>query len=163
MTVNDASVATLSWGIKDSFRDYLSRQADFSLNLDDDATVGAGNRIHFPVAADRPAYDVPDGGVVTSARGTAVFRAHQGMMRLSLKDPALLKRGPELVLAFDFSVKDDGSGPDFFEVARLIQLPSAVETQREYQTMLLPDAMGMFNDMYAADTELDVVQVGVPA
>lgn len=163
MTESALPTTTLSWGIKDSFRDYLSRQADFSLNLDDGATVGARNRVHFPVVEDRPVDDVAEGGVVTQARGTALFRAHHGMMKLSLKDPAILKRGSGLVLALDFSAEDGGSVPDYFEVAHLVELPAAAQNQREYQTLLLPDATGMFNDMYDADSELDVVQVGVPA
>lgn len=165
ITVTESALpaTTLSWGIKDSFRDYLSRQADFSLDLDGSATVGAGNRVHFPVIEDRPMDEVPDGGVVTQARGTALFRAHHGMMKLSLKDPAILKRGSGLVLALDFSVEDGRAVPDYFEVARLVELPAAAPDQREYRTMLLSDATGMFNDMYEADSELDVVQVGVPA
>lgn len=163
MTESAVPTTTLSWGIKDSFRDYLSRQADFSLDLNEGATVGAGNRVHFPVVEDRSADDVPDGGVVTQARGTALFRAHHGMMKLSLKDPAILKQGSGLVLAFDFSVEDGGSVPDYFEVARLVDPPATAQDQREYRTLLLPDATGMFNDMYDADSELDVVQVGVPA
>lgn len=42
----------LGWGIKDSFRGYLTRQADFSLNVDDGASVGPGNAVLFPLVED---------------------------------------------------------------------------------------------------------------
>lgn len=48
----------LGWGIKDSFRAYLSRQVDFSRNVDDG-----------------------------------------GMMRLSLRNPVVIRSGPDLAMS----------------------------------------------------------------
>lgn len=149
-----AFAGTLGWGIKGSFRAYLSRQADFSLNLDDGATVGVGNRVHFRLVETDPA-----DGVLWAARGHAIFRAHHGMMRLSLKNPIIRQRGSDVVLAFDFGPEADGSSPAHFDVARLVELPTTDGTERQYQAFLLPEATGMFNDMYDANSELDGVTV----
>ncbi|MEW1981129.1 HtaA domain-containing protein [Citricoccus sp. NPDC079358] len=143
----------LGWGIKDSFRGYLSRQADFSLNVDDGASVGAGNAVQFPLVEDRSE------DVVWATRGHAVFRAHGGMMRLSLRNPVVRLSGADLVMAFDVGSGPQGAEPDYFEVARLVEVPSEDPRQRAYRTFLLPDATGMFNDMYDADSELDAVTV----
>lgn len=153
-----AFAGTLGWGIKDSFRAYLSRQADFSLNLEDGVTVGVGNRVHFRLVGADPAE-----GVVWAARGHAIFRAHHGMMRLSLKDPLIRQRGGDLVLAFDFGPEADGSSPEHFDVARLVELPTTDAAERRYQAFLLPEATGMFNDMYDANSELDGVTVSTAA
>jgi Htaa len=153
-----ASVGALSWGIKASFRDYLSRQADFSLNLDGGADIGAGNTVRFPLAARPPVEDI-----VWSARGHAVYRAHGGMMRLSLRDPRVVQAGSDLVLAFDFGSGAEGSPSSHFGVARLVERPSADPTTRTYQAFLLPEATGLFNDMYDADSELDDVTVVLEA
>lgn len=145
---------TLSWGIKDSFRDYLSRQADFSLNVYEGASVGAGNAVQFPLVKGSA-----DDGVLFAARGHAVFRAHNGMMRLSLKDPIVTINGSNLTLALDFSADASGDAPDYFEVARLVEVAGENDHQRTFRAFLLPEATGMFNDMYEADSELDAVTV----
>lgn len=155
MTNTIAPTGDLSWGVKDSLRSYLSRQADFSLNVEDGASVGAGNVICFRLAG------VPGEDAVWTGRGHAVLRAHGGMMRLSLKNPVVRRSGADLVLAFDFGSEQAGAAPDYFEVARLEEVPGEAPEQRTYRTFLLPDATGMFNDMYEADSELDVVTVTI--
>lgn len=147
----------LGWGIKDSFRGYLSRQADFSLNVDDGASVGAGNAVQFPLVEDRSE------GVVWATRGHAVFRAHGGMMRLSLRNPKVTRSGADLVMAFDVGSEPQGAEPDHFAVARLVEVPSGDPRQRTYRAYLLPSATGMFNDMYDSDVEMDPVTVTTEA
>jgi hypothetical protein len=149
-----ANAGTLGWGVKQSFRDYLSRQADFSLNLDDGATVGAGNTVQFPVVEDDPTE-----GVVCSARGRAVFRAHGGMMRLTLKDPRVVRTGSGLELAFDIGSVAEGSAARHVPVARLEERPGTDPATQTYRTFLLADATGLFNDIYPAESELDEVVV----
>jgi hypothetical protein len=85
------------------------------------------------------------------------------MMRLSLKDPIVRKAGSELRLAFDFGAGTTGAEPDYFEVARLVEVATGELHQRTFQAFLLPDATGMFNDMYDPDAELDVVTILVEA
>jgi hypothetical protein len=150
-----AAVGSIHWGIKDTFRDYLTRQADFSLNVEDGAVVGAGNAIQFPlIEAATPLEDT-----VWATRGLAVFRAHGGMMRLSLRNPVVTQGGSGLRLAFDFGSEPAGAAPDYFEVARLEEVPSDHPDRRTFRTFLLPEATGMFHDMYDADSELDAVIV----
>lgn len=154
MDERSTQAGTLAWGIKDSFRDYLSRQVDFSLTVDHGASVGAGNTVEFPLVG-APAID----NVVWATHGHAVFRAHSGMMRLSLKNPVVTKKDGELLLAFDFGSEPDGAAAEYFEVARLEELPSGNALRCTYRTFLLPDATGMFNDMYDAGSELDLITV----
>lgn len=149
------TVGSLSWGIKDSFRDYVSRQADFSLTVSDHASIGPGNVIQFPVKAG-------SGNVEWMSEGWAVFVAHGGMMRLSLKNPVVRWSDLDLVLAFEFDSGMDGSQPEHFEVARLVEVSTTEDTMRRtYRAFLLPDAVGMFNEMYDPGSELDVVTVAM--
>lgn len=139
----------LSWGIKGSFRDYLSRQADFSLTVADHASIGPGNVVRFPLREG-------NGTAEWTGAGLALFVAHGGMMRLSLKNPVIKWSGSNLVIAFEFGAGINGT--DHFDVARLEEVPSDDPT-RTYKSFLLPDAVGMFNEMYAPDSELDAVTV----
>lgn len=149
------SSSHLSWGIKDSFRSYLSRLADFSLNVEDGASVGAGNAVCFPLTA------VSTGDAVWSGLGHAIFRAHGGMMRLSLKNPVVRESGKELLLTFDFGSVPGTDGSDYFEVARLEEISDKDSAGRTFRTFLLPGATGLFNDMYDQDTEMDPVTIAL--
>ena len=154
----------LRWGIKESFRNYLGRQADFSLNVYGGASVGAGNAVHFPLTQSTtettPAQTATQDGVLFAGQGQAMFLAHHGMMRLSLKNPIVRQDGSELTLAFDFGTGAEGTAPDYFEVARLVATAAGDDRRRTFQAFLLPEATGMFNDMYEADSELDAVIIG---
>lgn len=160
MDQHNTSAQYLRWGIKESFRDYLGRQADFSLNVYGGASVGAGNAVHFPLTQGSTDESSADGGVMWAAQGNALFLAHHGMMRLSLKDPIVRKDGSDLTLAFDFGTDVSGTKPEYFGVARLVEIPAGDDRRRTFQAFLLPDATGMFNDMYEADSELDTLTIG---
>ena len=148
------SASYLSWGIKDSFRDYLSRLADFSLNVEEGAFVGAGNAVCFPLDAN--ATDGAD-DIVWAGLGHAVFCAHGGMMRLSLKNPVVKQNSEEQVLAFELGSATDTDESDYFDVARLEESPDEDSERRTLRTFLLPGATSLFNDMYDPHTELDPV------
>jgi hypothetical protein len=152
--------ATLSWGVKQSFRGYVE---------------GAGGTIETGAGAERTA----DGGFTFApapgeglsrdqtgrlegqARflGEVSFKAHGGMLSVFLVDPILEIDGDKAVL----TVADHPARDRRLEVA---QLDLAAMTVGEGGEIELPAALMMFGcqwlgDHYPARTALDPVRLGV--
>lgn len=146
--------ATLCWGVKTTFRSYISRLPDFTLHLNGGADVDAANHLHFPldeahqINLDRP----PENGLRYSSQGIAVFQAHGGILRLTLENPAIIQRTTGLVLIVR------GAGQDV-EIADLTKRSDTEAEVTQYAAHLTDQAVDLFHGMYQPGTELDPVTI----
>lgn len=145
------------WGIKDSFRRYLSMLPDFQWSLSGGASLTEDSTFAFPVV-EAAAGDGSAHGIVLSCRGRVLLAGHRGMMRLLLQAPRIENIGEDLALTFS------AGSAQRYAIARLsptTATPSLVEDTVHvvYSAHLARAGIEAFNNVYPLGEPLDPVLV----
>lgn len=152
--------ATLSWGVKQSFRGYVEG-AGGTIETGAGAARAADGGFTFAAAPGDGLRRGADGRLEGQAKflGEVSFKAHGGMLSVFLVDPTLEIVGDKAVL----TVADHPARDRRLEAARL---DLAAMTVGEGGELVLPAALMMFGcqwlgDHYPAGTALDPVRLEV--
>ena len=155
-----ATVTTLSWGVKQSFRGYVEG-AGGTIALSDGAERTTDGGFTFAAAPDSSL--TLDGDGKLTGRGTFLgvvqFEAHGGMLKVCLADPIIEITDAGAVL----TVADHPTRTYRLEAARLDLGAATTEPSGD---VVLPAALLMFGcqwlgDHYPAGTALDLVRLTV--
>jgi hypothetical protein len=79
----------LQWGIRESFRDYIRGVEDGAQSVSGAATQDEAGVVSFPAVEG----DYTEGSVVARFTGAVSFRAHGGVLGLTIADPWVEARG----------------------------------------------------------------------
>jgi hypothetical protein len=147
----------LDWGVKTSFRRYVSRMVDGVCEVGRGAAPAGGGAFRFPAAASSPV--LWDGGIPIEFSGILRFVAHGGILSLTIVDPRIERgeAGGPLVL----SIADGaGSGAQRIPFAQLV--PRAADdpsTGLSFEAVLTAEGASLFMGNYTAGEDLDDVTV----
>jgi hypothetical protein len=151
-------VASLSWGVKQSFRGYVETVGGVT-ETDAGAGRAADGGFTFPAAPDTTLSLAADGTLAGIGRflGEVRFQAHGGMLKVCLADP-ILEIGPSGAAV---TVADSSARTFRLEIARL---DLAATTPGELGEIVIPAAltiegMQLLGDHYPPKTPLDPVRL----
>jgi hypothetical protein len=144
--MSDTPKAGLTWGMKQSFREYLEGISDLHIEAEGVTTVDAG--YFFPLADSAGPTDL-------AFRGDLTIRAHRGMLRVVLRAPAIEALDSHPVLTADI-------GGRRVALCTLREQYSSSPAERVFDAELLDDGIPVFGDVYAAGTAMDSVVVALP-
>jgi hypothetical protein len=145
------------WGIKDSFRRYLSMLPDFQWSLSEGASLTEDSTFAFPVieaaTGDRSAH-----GSVLSCRGNVLLSGHGGMMRFLLQAPRIETTEEGLALTFS------AGSAQRYTIAQLSPTTEGLSLVEDtvrvvYSAHLARAGVGAFNNVYPLGEALDPVVV----
>ena len=144
--MSDTPKAGLTWGMKQSFREYLEGISDLRIEAEGVTSGDAG--YFFPLA---------DSTDLTGLafRGGLTIRAHRGMLRVILRAPAIEALDSSPVLTADVGGRRVG-------LCTLREQYSSSPAERVFDAELLDDGIPVFGDVYAAGTAMDSVVVTLP-
>lgn len=158
MTDDQKPVASLSWGVKQSFRGYVEATGGVT-ETDAGAERAADGGFIFAAAADSTLSLAADGTLAGIGRflGEVRFQAHGGMLKVGLADP-ILEIGPS---GATVTVADSSARTFRIEIARL---DLATTTMGELGEIVIPAAltiegMQLLGDHYPPKTPLDPVRL----
>jgi hypothetical protein len=151
-------VASLSWGVKQSFRGYVETVGGVT-ETDAGAGRAADGGFTFPAAPDTTLSLAADGTLAGIGRflGEVRFQAHGGMLKVCLADP-ILEIGPSGAAV---TVADSSARTFRLEIARL---DLAATPPGELGEIVIPAAltiegMQLLGDHYPPGTPLDPVRL----
>lgn len=155
------SVASLHWGVKQSFRGYVAMMGGVT-EVGGPAQIAPDGGFTFAVAPDSDLALGADGGLTGHGRflGSVRFEAHGGMLKVFLADPALEIGAAGAML----TVADSADRPRRVAVA---QLDLAAMTRSDNGEAVIPTTLTMegcqlLGDHYPPGTVLDPVRVVLP-
>lgn len=147
----------LDWGVKTSFRRYVSHMVDGVCEVGKGTAPVGGGEFRFPAAASIPA---PwNGGAPMEFSGILRFVAHGGILNLTIVDPRIERGeagGPLLLSIADGAGLDAHRLPFARLVPRAAGHPSA---GLSFGAVLTSEGASLFMGNYAAGDELDPVTV----
>lgn len=159
----DFPPAGLTWGIKRSFINYISRLPDGAVTAQEGAGIIEGSFFRFE--PDGGSFDPSTDSDVLKFRGQVRLSGHYGMLSLFIADPWIEFTDGSAVL----SIVDVGGWPDRSKRIPLLALPSTRPVSDgsalvlpETRALLSPEGAGIFNDQYQAGTEMDPVSMASP-
>ncbi|KAF0956797.1 HtaA domain-containing protein [Rhodococcus sp. T7] len=162
MSVVDATLPGLRWGIKASFLDYIARMPDGRGTVSDGARPTEHNEMVFEPA---PEVAAPAGvDRFMAFRGDVRFGGHFGMLFVRIADPWVTVRGRTA----DLTVLD----PHHPEVeARLHLVTFTLDSSTQSGTItwtgsdvrLTPDGAGLFNDVYPPGEPFEPITIVLAA
>lgn len=165
----DVSRAELAWGVKESFRSYISGSI---ANGEWTTENGAGYETpNFLWATDTGSVDADLGSGEIAFIGSVHFTGHGGALAMDIADPVIEFDGDDAYLLLNIGATDnaDEEAPEGGEVrAAKLQLDGALDTQTdqlsitEATTLLTSAGANAFNGeygSYAAGDEMDPVSV----
>ncbi|MFD1212022.1 HtaA domain-containing protein [Arthrobacter sp. GCM10027362] len=156
----DSSPAGLTWGIKRSFINYISRLPDGSVTAQDGAAIVDGSFFRFE--SDGGEHGSLRTAGVLRFRGQVQLRGHYGMLSVLIADPWIeFDNGAAVV-----SIVDVRHWPDRSKRVPLLQLPSArlvadgaCHFLPETPARLTSEGSVMFNEQYQPGEKMDPVAV----
>ena len=145
---------TLTWGVKQSFRNYVEMSGG-AATAADGATVSEGGEFAFEAA---PVGDlaVDAGGAVSGTgrfRGRVTFEAHGGMLKVTLTDPWLEQTAEGLVLTIAETATRRTP------IAKLGVAQRTEDGALEFPAAITLDGMMIIGDHYPPGTALDPVRL----
>lgn len=150
--VQSVQTTGLAWGVRESFRSYVLRGAMGSETPDGSAGSLPDGRFYFPLA-EATGFDLDALDGTLSFAGGVRFLGHGGMIDLRLGEL-------ELVLTDSRGVVRTGAR-DLVEVS-VLQVAVGENSAALYlESRLAPGAEGLFNDVYAAGTLFDDLEVRI--
>jgi len=158
-----AQLFGLLWGVKQSFRSYVSRSPGSRVFLDAAAGVSATGEYYFPPDPEsRDTFDPATGHGVLHFRGQVHFVAHHGFLSVRLTDPRVSFRGADAELSFT-----TGDGADDVILARLRPATPRHEgsalTWPQIAACVHEDGVETFGGTYAVGHPLDAVRIRIPS
>lgn len=138
----DTDAATLRWGIKASLIGYINAMSDGSITLARGARRDADAFV-FPamsVSPDRLQFE-----------GAVTLDGHDGMLHLTLADPALERSGAEWVLTI-IDPDDPDARLTFAHIATLVNSATGMCAEG---SVLTTDGADLFFGPYTAGTPID--------
>lgn len=144
---------SLSWGLKQSFRDYLASPGAQGEIIPGASATDDGTQTTFPNASGAWG----DGSTV-ALQGTVRFTAHGGVLDISLARPRLVVNGSSAQLLFDVTVPDgSGSGVAFADVALdgHVTITDTAVTISGAPTTLTGAGAGYLDGSYSAGQQVD--------
>ncbi|WP_069386184.1 HtaA domain-containing protein [Cellulosimicrobium cellulans] len=167
--VTPTTVGTLTWGVKESFRRYITGPvAKGGATASDGASVDGG----VFTFRQQSGWKAPAAGVATAYRGTVRFTGHDGLLDLALSNPVVDITGPGSArLVVDATSKGlDGSTFDRDDVAFATLALGTPTTHADGSVTytgaaatLTADGAAAFSGFYPAGTPLDTVTFTVGA
>ncbi|GAA4752613.1 hypothetical protein GCM10023350_42370 [Nocardioides endophyticus] len=162
MTQGTGGAATgLIWGIKASFLSYLARMPDLQSSVADGAVTTPANGFYFPLVS-AAEYDAGTGLGTLRFGGDVRFSAHHGMLFVMFAQPWLELTAGTAVL----SVADPASYPTLDKRVPLLDVEVRAWVRHgdarawpALATTLRPEAVELFNDVYAAGEPFEPLDV----
>ena len=150
------SFKTLTWGVKASFRSYVEA-AGGSVELSDGATRTEDGSFVFTALPDGDLNIEADGSATGAMRfrGTVIFEAHGGMLKVSLTELGLEAGEEGLVL----TVPEAPLNRDRCAIAKLTMLDSVAGDALLLGAEITLEGMYQIADNYPPGTELDPVRI----
>jgi Htaa len=128
-TVTPIATGTLDWGVKESFRNYITGPiAHGSIELGDGATANPDGTYRFPLTAG--SYDDETGSTVASFGGWVRFRGHDGQLDLTISGlrVELTGDGPRVLADMSSVPYPAGGAPTTYADTEVVSLDlSAVD------------------------------------
>ncbi|WP_066953933.1 HtaA domain-containing protein, partial [Streptomyces lushanensis] len=155
---------TLEWGLKESFRRYVTGIAGGTVTASDGATQAAGNG-PFTFSRGTGTYDPATHDVTTDFDGTVRFASTAHGFDIELADVRLVTEGTAGAIEADVTL--NGATQDDIELASIDLAGIRPETAngsmvfKDIPAELTADGARAFNGMYAAGTELDRATLAV--
>lgn len=162
---------TLDWGVKKSFRDYLTGPiAGGKITVGDGA--GTNDDGSFRFTDGEGSYDTGTHAVDTAFKGSVHFYGHGGQLDIKLSDLKMVTEGTSGSITADVeSAKGDGSDPTTKDDVALADLDltdvkpgtgdGGAMTFADIPSTLTADGAEAFADFYKEGTELDPVTLNV--
>ncbi len=154
-----ANVTSLTWGVKQSFRNYVE-SAGGVIEVGGGAERAADGGFTFTAAPGEGLSLDADGKPVGRGLflGEARFDAHGGMLKVCLADPVVeISASGAVITAFDSSARTHR-----FEIARLdlAAMSAGEDGELVIPTALSMDGIQVLGDHYPLNTALDPVRLG---
>ncbi|MDX3849567.1 HtaA domain-containing protein [Streptomyces sp. AK02-01A] len=155
---------TLDWGLKESFRKYVTGIAAGTISATEGATQAAGNG-PFTFTGGTGTYDPATHNVTTDFDGGVRFTSAAHGFDIQIADVKLVTEGTGGAIQADVSL--NGTTQDDIELAEIdlagIRPETAAGTMvfKDIPAKLTADGAKAFNGMYAAGTELDKATLAV--
>ncbi|MFF3754098.1 HtaA domain-containing protein [Streptomyces sp. NPDC002018] len=155
---------TLEWGLKESFRRYVTGIAGGTISAADGATQAAGNG-PFTFSGGTGTYDPATHNVTTDFDGTVRFSSTAHGFDIKLADVKLVTEGTAGAIEADVTL--NGATQDDIELASIDLAGIRPETGsgsmvfRDIPATLTADGAKAFNGMYAEGTVLDRATLAV--
>lgn len=158
------SSGSISWGLKTSFRSYVTGIAHGSVTAASPATDN-GTQTTFPLVGDTWS----DSSGTAAGDGSVNFIGHDGVLDLTISDPAIVVDGAAATLVVDAIDSDDNSYTDL----ALADLDLSTAVTRSGSTISITDAPATLtasgaaifsyngHPMYPAGTVLDTVDATI--
>ncbi|MFE4825705.1 HtaA domain-containing protein [Streptomyces sp. NPDC056672] len=160
----DLKDGTLEWGLKESFRRYVTGIAGGTISATDGATQAAGNG-PFTFSDGTGTYDPATHNVTTDFDGGVRFSSTAHGFDIKIADVKLVTEGTAGAIEADVTL--NGAAQDDIELASIDLAGIRPETAngsmvfRDIPAKLTADGAKAFNGMYAEGTELDKATLAV--
>lgn len=150
------SFTRLTWGVKQSFRNYVEA-AEGSIEVSDGATRTEDGSFVF-TAIEGGDLDIASDGNATGAmrfQGTVTFEAHGGMLKSTLAEIGLEASADGLLL----TVLDAPMNQDRCDIAKLTNPDIGSDGAVTFDTEITVDGMYQIADNYPPGTPLDPLRL----
>jgi len=147
----DDTHGSLTWGLKKSFREYVSGISDRNIALDgvEEATEGS---FTFPISDGTSTSE----DTTFSAMGTLIVRAHRGMLLVRIQDPHVTLSGSAGSLSA--ITRPTGERQQLCRLDVKVREAGALILRAE----LADDGAPLFGDIYPPGTVMDDVTLRLP-
>ncbi|GAA2312425.1 HtaA domain-containing protein [Streptomyces kunmingensis] len=158
---------TLDWGVKDSFRKYVTGIAAGKIEATDGATQAAENGV-FTFSDGAGTYDTTTHGTDTAFKGAVRFVSTAHMFDIKISDVQVVTSGTSGHIDADVSLNGEVQNDIEFAALDLSavkpgQGAGGAMTFKDIPATLTADGAEAFNGMYEAGTALDAATLTVTA
>lgn len=156
-TLSGQKLLGLDWGVKTSFRHYVSRMVDGVCEVGNGTAPVGGGEFRFPAASS--SCGLWSEGMPIAFTGILRFLAHGGILNLTIVDPRIEKSKPggDLMLSVAVRPEPDAQRLPFAKlVSRTANDPS---TELSFEAILTSEGASLFMGNYTAGDELDPVTI----
>ncbi|WAH97745.1 HtaA domain-containing protein [Arthrobacter sp. MMS18-M83] len=159
--MSGVSPASLEWGIRRTFIEYVSGLDDGEITAEEPATVSGLGRFSFP-AQPGSELDPKTGFGVLKFSGTAHASGHFGLMSVTITDPWIEIGLDCAALTIPDPDRDPVSGKRIALATLTLKTEDGSNVWVDIASTLAVEAIGIFNRQYESGSAMDPVTVVYP-